>query len=69
MRGELEVSHKAKHLIYQSVYISPLTYVQELWVVTERTRLWIRANKMRFLQRMAGLSHRGRVRNSDIRGE
>lgn len=68
MESELEVSHKAKHLIYRSVCVSPLTYVQELWVVTERTRLWIRADEMRFLQRIAGL-HRGRVGSSDIHRE
>jgi len=64
-----ELSRKAKLSIYRSIYVPTLTYVHELWVVTERMRLWIQAAKMSFLHRGAGLSLRDRVRSSDIRGE
>lgn len=30
-------------------------YGLELWVVTERTRMWIQVEEMSFLQRVAGL--------------
>ena len=58
-----ELSQKAKLSIYQSIYIPTLTYVQELWVVTERTRSQIQAVEMGFLRRMSGLSLRDRVRS------
>ncbi|TWW73332.1 hypothetical protein D4764_15G0007260 [Takifugu flavidus] len=46
-----------------------LTYGQQCWVMTKRTRSWIQAAEMSFLRRVAGLSLRDRVRSSDIREE
>ena len=37
---EREHSQKAKHSIYLSSYVPTITYGHELWVVTERMRLW-----------------------------
>jgi len=61
-----ELSQKAKLLIYRSIYVPTLTYGHKLWVVTERTRLWIQAAEMGFLRKVSGLSLRDRVRSSVI---
>lgn len=58
-----ESSHKAKHSIYQSIYVLPLIYGHELWVVTERMRFWIQEAKMSFLREVAGLSLRKGTRS------
>ncbi|KAI3376768.1 hypothetical protein L3Q82_000370 [Scortum barcoo] len=44
---KMELSQRAKLLIYRSVYAPTLTYGHELWVVTERTRSWIQAASSR----------------------
>jgi len=44
------------------------SYGHEIWVVTERTRLWIQSTEMGFLWRMTGLSLRDRS-SSAIRRE
>ncbi|XP_061624939.1 uncharacterized protein ntng2a isoform X3 [Phyllopteryx taeniolatus] len=62
-----ELSRKAKLSIYRSIYVPTLTYGQELWVVTERTRSRIQAAERSFLRRVSGLSLRERVRSSVIR--
>jgi len=62
-----ELSQKAKLSIYWSIYVPTLTYGQELWVVTERTRSRIQPAKMGFLRMVSGLSLRDRVRSSLIR--
>ncbi|KAK3546351.1 hypothetical protein QTP70_025761, partial [Hemibagrus guttatus] len=54
-----ELSRKAKLSIYQSIYVPTLTYGHELWVMTERVRSRIQA-----AERVAGCSHRDRVRSS-----
>ncbi|KAI3363802.1 hypothetical protein L3Q82_001410 [Scortum barcoo] len=64
-----ELSLKAKLSIYRSIYVPTLTYGHELWVMTERTRLWIQAAKMSFLLRVAGHSLIDRVRSSVTREE
>ncbi|KAL7870356.1 hypothetical protein SRHO_G00078530 [Serrasalmus rhombeus] len=53
----------------RSVYIPPLTYGDELWVMTERTRSRIQAVEMSFLRRVAGYTLCDRVRSSVIREE
>ncbi|KAK3538287.1 hypothetical protein QTP70_034769 [Hemibagrus guttatus] len=57
----MELSWKAKLLIYQSIYVPTLTYGHELWVMTERIRSRIQAGEMSFLCRVVGRSLRGRV--------
>lgn len=47
----------AKLLIYQSNYISSLTFSHELWVLIEKTTLRKRV-KMSFLRRVSGLTLR-----------
>jgi len=64
-----ELSRKAKLSICRSIYVPTLTYGHKFWVVTERMRSWIQADKICFLCRVAGLSLRDRVRSSDIRRE
>lgn len=62
--GKKELSHEVQLSIYQSVYIPTLTYVHEFWLETERTVSRIQVAKMRFLQRVAGLSLRDTVKTS-----
>ena len=64
-----ELSRKTKLSIYRSIYVPTLTYGQELWRLSERTRSRIQAAEMSFLRRVAGLSLRDRVRSSAIREE
>ncbi len=64
-----ELSQKAKLSIYWSIFVPTLSYGHELWVVTERTRSQVQAAEMSFLCRVAGLSHRDRVRSLVIREE
>ncbi|KAK3517257.1 hypothetical protein QTP70_001616, partial [Hemibagrus guttatus] len=64
-----ELSWKAKLSIYQSIYVTTLTYGHELWVMTERVRSRIQAAEMSFLLRVAGHSLRDRVRSSVTREE
>ncbi|TWW56187.1 hypothetical protein D4764_08G0001740 [Takifugu flavidus] len=64
-----ELSRKAKLLIYRSIFVPTLTYGHELLIMTERTRSRVQAAEMSFLQRVAGLSLRDRVRSSAIREE
>lgn len=57
----VKLKRKAKLSIYQSLYVPPLTYGHELWVMTERIIWWIQATEMGFLQRLAGLHLRGKI--------
>lgn len=52
---------------FWSIYIPNLTYGHELWVVTERLRSQIQVAAMSFLQMVAVLSLRDKVRSEDIR--
>ena len=62
-----ELSQKVKLSIHWSIYFPTLTNGQELWVVTEKTRLGKQAVEMGSLCRVSGLSLRDRVRSSVIR--
>ena len=64
-----ELRLPAQLSIYWPIYVPTLTCGHELWVVTERTRSRMQAAKMSFLQSVAELSLRDRVRTSDIRRE
>lgn len=59
-----ELSPGVKLLIYRSVYVLTLTHGRELWVVTERTRLQVQMDEMRFPHGVAGL--RDGLRNSEL---
>ena len=52
LRQYIEVSRKVNLSIYQSLFVPTLTYGHKLWVVTERTRLWVQAAEMGFLCRV-----------------
>ena len=54
----MELSQKAKLSIYWLIFVPPLTYGHEIWVVTERMRSQIQMAEMGFLWRVAGLSLR-----------
>ncbi|PWA27268.1 hypothetical protein CCH79_00018322 [Gambusia affinis] len=58
-----ELSQKARLSIHRSIYVPTLIYGHELWVMTERTRSWIQAAEMGFLQRVSGLALRDRSHN------
>lgn len=58
-----ELNRKAKLVIYQSVYITTLTYGHDLWVVTLRITSPVQAAEMGFLFRMAGLSLKDRLKS------
>ena len=62
-----EVSRRTKMAIFNVVYRPALIYGHEQWVMTERIRSRIRAAKMRFLRRAAGLILRDKTRSSTIR--
>ena len=62
-----ELSQKAKLFVYRAIFVLTLNYGHELWVMTERTRLRIQADKMSFLGPVAIISLRDRVRCSVIR--
>ena len=55
-----KLSQKARLSGYWSVFVPTLTFGHELWVVTERERLWIEAAEMSFLRRVAELLFRDR---------
>lgn len=58
--------YKSKTPELPVVFVPTLTYGHEFWVVTEGTRLRIKAAEMSFLRRVAGVSLGDRVRNSAI---
>lgn len=60
----MELSQEAKLMIFQSVY----HHSHWFWVVTERMRLQIQVAKVSFLNRVAGLSLRDRVRGFASKG-
>ena len=62
-----ELSQKAKLFVYRAIFVLTLNYGHEVWVMTERTRLRIQADKMSFLGPVAIISLTDRVRCSLIR--
>lgn len=56
-------------MIYWSIYVPTSNFGLELWVATERMRLWTQVAGMNFLQRLAGLSLRDKVKSSIIKEE
>ena len=61
------LSKKAKLSTFKTVFIPILTYGHESWVMTERVRSQVQASKMRFLQRIEGVTLYNKVRSSEIR--
>ena len=52
----------------RSFFVPTLTFGHKLWVVAEM-RLWVQADEIGFLRRVARLSHRDKVRSSAIQEE
>ena len=50
-------------------FFPTLNYVHEIWVSTERIRLWKQAAEMSFLQRVAGFTPTDKIRSLSIHGE
>src|SRR5699024_1416738 len=65
--GNARLSQAAKLAVYHSLFKSTLTYGQESWILTERTRSRVQATEMRFLRRILGITRRDRVRNVVVR--
>ncbi len=50
-----ELSQKEKLSICWSVFVPTLAFGHERWVIIERLRSWIKADKIGFLKRVAGV--------------
>ena len=61
------ISKSNKHLIYNSIVKSIITYGSEVWQLKERSKRLLEATEMDFWRRSAGRSKRDRVRNEEIR--
>ena len=59
----IKVEPKGNTFAHQSVYVPTLTYGHELWVMTERAGFLIQEVEIGFLQRVASLYLRERVKN------
>ena len=62
-----EQSRKAKLSVFKSIFIPILTYGHECWAMTERVRLQMQASKMRFSQKIRGVTMLDKHRNTAIR--
>ena len=62
-----ELSKKAKLSIFKADFVPILTYGHESWRMTERGRSQMQASKMRFLQKIEGVTLFNKVRSSEIR--
>ena len=62
-----ELSKKANHSIFKTVFVPILTYGNESWVMTERVRSQVQASEMRFLRRIEGVTLFNKVFSSEIR--
>ena len=62
-----ELSKKTKLSIFKTAFVPILTYGHESWVMTERMRSLVQASKMRFLQRIEGVTLFNKVRSFEIR--
>ena len=58
---------KAKLSFFRSVFFAILSYGHEYWIMTERVRSQVQADKMGFLQKVRGLSLIDKVKSIDIR--
>ena len=61
-----ELSKKAKLLIFKTAIVPILTHAHESWVITKRVRSQVQAFKMRFLQRIEGVTLFHKVHSSEI---
>ena len=62
-----EFSKKAKLSIFKTVFVPILTYGHESWVMTERVWSQVQAFKMRFLQKIEGVTLFNKEHSSEIR--
>ena len=54
---KLELSRKAKLLMFKSIFVPFFTYGIESWVTTERRRLQMQASEIRFLRKIKRFRH------------
>ena len=57
----------AKLSVFKSIFVLIFTYGQKSWVVIERMRSQMQAFKMRFLQKIKGVTMFDKLRNTAIR--
>ena len=67
--SNVKLSREAKLAVFRSLFKATLTYGQQSWILTERTRSRVQAAEMRFLRRIVGVTRMDRIRNTDIRLE
>ena len=63
----MKLSREAKLAVFRSLFKATLTYGQQSWILTERTRSRVQAAEMRFLRRIVGVTRMDHIRNTDIR--
>ena len=61
-----ELSRKTKLSVFKSIFVPILTYGRESWVMTERVRSQMQAFKMKFLQKIKGVTMFDKHRNTAI---
>ncbi|KAK4873810.1 hypothetical protein RN001_013170 [Aquatica leii] len=62
-----KITKKTKHMIYQSIVESIITYGSEIWVLNKRDRDRLLALEMDYWRRSNGTSRLEHVRNEQIR--
>ena len=62
-----EFSKKVKLSIFKAIFVSILTYGHKSWLMTDRVRSQLQASKMRFLQKIEGVTLFNKMRRSEIR--
>lgn len=55
--------------VFQTIYMSSLTFVDKSWVLCESEKIKIQAVEMKFTRRVMGISRKGRIRIVDSRSE
>ena len=53
--------------IFKTIFVPILTYGHKAWVMTESMRSQLQASKIRFLQRIEGVTQFNKVRSFEIR--
>lgn len=61
------LSKETQLSVYRTIFKPILTYGQETWIPSERTRSRIQAIEMRFLRRILNITRRDRIRNAIVR--
>ena len=65
--SKLEQSRKSKLSMVKTIFVPILTYSHESWVIAEKLRSQMQASKIKFLQKINGITTFNLLRNSLIR--